>query len=282
VITFDDLSNPNRVLTGQYGSIDWGNGSWWLSGPYAQLGSNSVSFNGTSLRSATVSLPTPLRLVQLDVDNGGSSASTISLSCPGQPTVQATLQPGEIMTLRTNWTGTCTSITLSSTNGWDVNFDNIVVSGTGTTSPTSTPTPTPTATPTATPRTVTFDDLNNPNRPLNGQYPSGLIDWGTNVWYLSGPYGSFNTQSISFNGVGPTSAVFTLSSPSVILSVDVLNGGSTGSTVTLTCAGQPVATVRLTPNQLATLRTGWTTPCTSVTVASSNGWFTNFDNLVLR
>jgi len=27
-----------------------------------------------------------------------------------------------------------------------------------------------------------------PHRTLNGQYPTGLIDWGINAWYLSGPW----------------------------------------------------------------------------------------------
>ena len=35
--------------------------------------------------------------------------------------------------------------------------------------------------------TVTFDDLGGQNVVLNGQYPSGAIDWGTNKWFLSGP-----------------------------------------------------------------------------------------------
>jgi hypothetical protein len=30
-----------------------------------------------------------------------------------------------------------------------------------------------------------------------------------------------------------------------------------------------------------TIPTTWTTPCTSVAISSTNGWNTNFDNLVV-
>src|SRR4029079_1675323 len=64
--------------------------------------------------------------------------------------------------------------------------------------PTRTPTPVPgQPTPTPVPTVgagsntpVTFDDLSPQNRPLSGQYPTGLIDWGTNQWFLSGSYGA--------------------------------------------------------------------------------------------
>ena len=130
--------------------------------------------------------------------------------------------------------------------------------------------------------TVTFDDLAPTNRPLNGQYPSGTIDWGSSTWYLSGPWGRFNTNSVSFNGSSATSATFTFVSPRQLLRVDAYNGGSTSSTVTLSCNGQPNVTTTLAPGgQIATIQTNWTAPCTSVTISSSNGWFTNFDNLVI-
>jgi hypothetical protein len=295
VVTFDDLANPNRPLTGLYGSLDWGSGDWWLAGRYAEFPTNSVSFNGPGLGSATINLPTARRLVQLDVDNGGSAPTTISLSCPGQLTVQVGLAPHQTTTIRTNWTGECSSLTISSTNGWDTNVDNIVLAGTSTSptntppavqtsTPTRTPTPTSTSTPTATaaPTNVSFDDLSSPNRTLIGQYPSGLIDWGSGAWYLSGPYASFRTNSVSFNGSAVSTASLDLPTPRVLLSLDVVNGGTTSSTVTLTCAGQPSVQVRLAPYEGTTLSTGWTAACTRVTISSTNGWQTNFDNVRLR
>src|SRR5215510_9343228 len=130
-------------------------------------------------------------------------------------------------------------------------------------------------------QTITFDDLANPNRVLNGQYPSGVIDWGTNAWYLSGPWQQFTTNSIGFDGAGPTSEPFTFVTPRRLLAIDAYNGGSVTSTITLSCSGQPTRTSSLPARTLITISTAWTGTCTSVTFGSTNGWNTNFDNMVI-
>jgi hypothetical protein len=130
-------------------------------------------------------------------------------------------------------------------------------------------------------QTVSFNDLSNPNRALNGQYPTGLIDWGNNVWYLSGPFGQFNSFSISFNGAGATSAPLNFITPRRLLQLDAYNGGPGSSTITLNCAGQPTKQVSVAQGQLMTIPTGWSGTCSTVSIGSSNGWDTNFDNLVI-
>jgi hypothetical protein len=130
---------------------------------------------------------------------------------------------------------------------------------------------------------ASFDDLNTPTgHPLNGQYPSGVIDWGNGGWWLSGPYAQFGTNSVSFNGAGPTSASLSFVSPRTLVSVDADNGGKDAGSVALSCDGQGTTVATLAPGQSMTISTGWTQPCTSVTVESSNGWDTNFDNLVIQ
>jgi hypothetical protein len=59
--------------------------------------------------------------------NGGATDTTLTISCPGQTTLQVALRAGELTTLQTGWTRDCGSVTLDSTNGWDTNFDNLVV-----------------------------------------------------------------------------------------------------------------------------------------------------------
>jgi hypothetical protein len=150
---------------------------------------------------------------------------------------------------------------------------------------TSTPTPTVTSTPTPPPRTltITFDDLSAPSRPLSGEYPSGVIDWGTDVWFLSGPYGRWSTNSVSFNGAGPTSAAFALLSSWRLVQLDAYNGGAAASTITLSCVGfdqTPIQRI-LDAGQMVTIPTGWLGVCSGVALTSSNGWDTNFKNLVL-
>jgi hypothetical protein len=180
--------------------------------------------------------------------------------------------------------------------------------GGGNSSPTSTPTPTqttgrgqPTATPTATPtrtpmatatptstpsapnvQTLTFNDLIFHNRPLNGQYPSGVVDWGSGVWWLSAPFGGFPTNSISFKGPSLTSGGFGFVSPRRVRQLDAYNGGPTTTTVTLTCAGEPTVEQTLAPGQLVTIQTHWNGSCSTLTIGSTNGWKTNFDNIVLE
>ncbi len=301
-LTFDDLSSPNRALTGQYpaGVVNWGSGTWYLSGPYGSFRSNSISFNGSSPTSASFSYFSPMRLIQLDAFNGGSGASTVTLSCDGTRATQMTVAAGQTQTIPMGWIGVCSTVTVESSNGWNTNFDNLVIDNGGSSSATATPVPTntpvvpatntptpsaPTATPVATAQsassfTVTFDDTSAPNRSLNGQYPSGEIDWGSNNWYLSGPYGSFRTNSVSFNGAAPTAESMNLLKPLRLVSLDAYNGGSTTSTVSLACPGQATVQVAVAPRATQTIATNWTGTCTSLGVSSSNGWNTNFDNML--
>jgi hypothetical protein len=142
------------------------------------------------------------------------------------------------------------------------------------------PAPAASADPSA-PVTLTFDDQSGQDQPFGGQYPAGVVDWGSGTWYLAGPFGTFSTKSVSFNGSGLTSAMFTVPAPRHLVKLDAFNGGNSPSTVRLSCTGSPDKEQHLAAGELATIETGWTDACTSVTVASSNGWDTNFDNLVL-
>jgi hypothetical protein len=277
-ITFDDLSNINQPMSGQYptGVIDWGSNAWFLSGPWRQFTTNSIGFNGGTPRSGSFRFLSPRRLVQFDAFNGGTGTTTLSFQCDSQAPLSVNVNANTRVTIATGWTSTCSTVTVGSTNGWDTNFDNLVIAS----ATAATATPTPTAGSTS--RTLTFDDLSNPNRPMSGQYPNGVVDWGSNAWYLSGPFGAFRTQSIGFNGAGPTSASFRILNGQILVRIDAYNGGSGPSNITISCAGQPMFSITLGRGQLATLSTGWTTACTNVTVGSSNGWDTNFDNVVLQ
>lgn len=72
----------------------------------------------------------------------------------------------------------------------------------------------------ATGSTVNFDNASGQNRPLDGQYPSSVVDWGSGKWYLAAPWGKFNTKSVSFNGGGMTSASFKFVTPRRLVSID--------------------------------------------------------------
>jgi len=54
------------------------------------------------------------------------------------------------------------------------------------------------------------------------------------------------------------------------------------SSVSLTCGSQTTPDVQLSPNQRVTIVTGWSGTCSTLVLRSSNGWDTNFDNLVIQ
>jgi hypothetical protein len=129
-------------------------------------------------------------------------------------------------------------------------------------------------------QTVTFDDLSSQNQPLNGQYPAGILNWGTNVWFHSQPWGAFTTKSVSFNASTQTSGIITAINPLRLLRLDAYNGGTGQTTVSVSCPGQTTRQVTLAGGSVQTVVTGWTQSCASFTLGSSNGWNTNFDTLV--
>jgi hypothetical protein len=132
-------------------------------------------------------------------------------------------------------------------------------------------------------QSITFDDAGPQFQPLNGEYPNGVADWGSDsAWYLAGPEGGFATPSLSFTGAGPASATFTLLTPRRVLRMSVSNASSGSSTVTLACANLPTVSVTVLPRQLRTIETGWTANCPAVTMTSSSGSLTNFDNIQIQ
>src|SRR5207248_10538738 len=111
------------------GLIDWGSGTWYQSGPTGELTTKSASFSGPAIATGSFTFLSPRRLLSLVADNGGASATTLVLSCPGQPDVQTVVAPQQVATIQTSWTGTCGSVTIGSSNGWETNFDDLVIDG---------------------------------------------------------------------------------------------------------------------------------------------------------
>jgi hypothetical protein len=128
------------------------------------------------------------------------------------------------------------------------------------------------------PQVVSFNELSGVGGPLGGEYPAGVVDWGSDAWLLSGPFGQLTTNSISLTE-SATSGSLRFVTPRRLLSVVAFNGGGGTSTVTLSCAGNPDVTVSVAPNEMLTIESAWTANCSTVTIGSSNGWDTNFDDL---
>ena len=130
-------------------------------------------------------------------------------------------------------------------------------------------------------QTVTFNDLLAPSccPPLPTSYAG--ITW-SGGWLLSGPFGAFNTVSVSGPAsVGQTYSSFALPLGRIFQSVRAYNGGGGSATISFACSGMPTV-VRIIPAQtLATITTGWTVPCPLVTFGSSIGWNVNLDDILI-
>jgi hypothetical protein len=129
-VTFDDKAGQDQALNGQYPTnvINWGTGQWWHSGPFGAFTTKSVSF--TEGRTSSVfTFVSPKKLVSLKAFNGGGSSdpATVTLACSGQPTKTVSVPFGQVTTITTGWTGACTTVTVTSSKGWDLNVDDFVI-----------------------------------------------------------------------------------------------------------------------------------------------------------
>lgn len=129
-------------------------------------------------------------------------------------------------------------------------------------------------------QTVDFNDLPGTDGPLNGQYPTGVIDWGDGQWSHTGPSGAFTTNSLLFAFSWQTNVTFTFLAPRRLTSLNAYNAGTQDTTVTVSCARQPNKLMVVPAGQVRPIETGWTDTCTRVTLRSNNGQATRFDDLV--
>jgi hypothetical protein len=88
---------------------------------------------------------------------------------------------------------------------------------------------------------------------------------------------------VSFTSVTVTSATFNFVSVSRRLTqLLAYNGGTSPNQVSVRCAGQPDVTVIVPGGAVQVINTGWIDVCSAVTLDSANGWYTNFNNLVIE
>jgi hypothetical protein len=135
-VTFDDRSG-NTVLNGTYAGITWGANIWDVDGPLAADSTNSISFHSSTVTGEAFSFVTPQVLLSTQIVSNSNITAMVTLSCVGNPTVDAQVAPGAIATLTTYWQKPCTTVTVTSSNSWNANLDNLIYSSI----PNSTPAP---------------------------------------------------------------------------------------------------------------------------------------------
>jgi hypothetical protein len=127
---------------------------------------------------------------------------------------------------------------------------------------------------------VTFDDPHFPaGTVLNGQYPSGVIDWAADEWRISVPQGKFGTFNVAPADPKARSAGFRFYAPSVFVGVDVYNGGSSEAVITIHSPNIREVSFTFKPGELRRVRTGWRDPASAVIFDLKDGEGLRFDNL---
>jgi hypothetical protein len=130
------------------------------------------------------------------------------------------------------------------------------------------------------PEYVTFDDPHLPaGTLLKGQYPSGVIDWGSDTWRINVPEGGFGTFNLALADPKATAAEFHFYWPRVFVGVDVYNGGASEATLTVHAPEIREVSFTIKPGQVQRIRTGWRDAASSVIFEVKNGDHLRFDNL---
>jgi hypothetical protein len=124
-------------------------------------------------------------------------------------------------------------------------------------------------------RMMTFDDPHLAvGTGLLGEYPSGVVDWGSGGWEIAAPGGKFGTFNLRMVGA---SGEFRFYASRVFAGVDVYNGGEREAVVKISSEDREVS-YRVKAGELKRVRTGWE-GVSSVVRVSVDGDGVRFDNL---
>ena len=130
------------------------------------------------------------------------------------------------------------------------------------------------------PSYITFDDPHLPaGTALLGQYPSGVVDWGSGEWKIGTPYGKFGTFTLVLTDRKTRHAEFQFYAPRIFIGVDAYNDGDSDATLTIGSPETREASFTVKPKELRRIRTDWREPSSRVIFEITNGEALRFDNL---
>ncbi|MGA8100964.1 MAG: hypothetical protein WB869_02345 [Candidatus Acidiferrales bacterium] len=126
-------------------------------------------------------------------------------------------------------------------------------------------------------------DFDNPhvgaNVPLQGQYPSGVIDWGTDAWKVCPPAGRMSTFSLCSTDAHSTKEQFRFFYPRIFMRLDVYNPLDHDVTLKIRAPETEERTFKLKAGQLQRIGTGWMDRASEVTMECDALAALRFDNL---
>ena len=127
---------------------------------------------------------------------------------------------------------------------------------------------------------VTFDDPHlAAGTVLNGQYPSGAIDWPDGEWQIGVPGGKFGTFNLVLRNPEAQSAEFRFAAPRILVGFDVCNDRAVEATLTVRADGIRETSYKIKPGELLRIRTGWRDAVSRVAFTFQNAPGLRFDNL---
>lgn len=127
LVTFDAFPGQDETFNGPHGPIHFGLDRWYIASPWGGFDTKSISFNGGGLTQASLSIFGQRRVLGLDAFTWDSGA-TLTLSCIDLPTLTFPLAAGQVTHVVPSWQSPCTVFTVTTSNGWDTNFDNLELS----------------------------------------------------------------------------------------------------------------------------------------------------------
>jgi len=114
---------------------------------------------------------------------------------------------------------------------------------------------------------------------LQGQYPSGEIDWGEKNWMVYPPHRLMSTFSLGTLSSDATAAELKFVSPRALMRIDVYNPTDKEIVLTLRPPEMREVVFHLKPGALTRIRTGWKVRASKVSFESSDLGVLRFDNL---
>ena len=127
-VTFDDPHlAAGTSVEGAYpsGVIDWPRGEWKIGIPDGKFGTFNIVAADPAQEKLEFNFHSPRVLVGIDVYNGGSTDAFITIDSEKEPSVAATLRPGELRRIRTSWHESTSRIDIRLKNGEGLKFDNL-------------------------------------------------------------------------------------------------------------------------------------------------------------
>jgi hypothetical protein len=127
-VSFDDPhQTAGSLVKGEYpeGVISWEGDSWSIHIPEGKFGTFNLTSKPVSGDQASFQLLNRRVFAGIDVYNAGTGEAEFRAACGQHQEAAMKLKPGELKRLRTSWHDSCAHVSLQSSAGAELQFDNL-------------------------------------------------------------------------------------------------------------------------------------------------------------